>query len=358
DNYEEIQSGYHEISSSASFSHERLFLDDLTFDQACYLYIYTSMQSDVTSPVYFDDLKVTHTHSPIVSKDDYYPFGLTFNNYSRPAMTAQNFKYNGNEVIEDFDLRLMNFNARQYDPALGRFLSVDAMAETPQQYPISPYNFGWNNPIRYSDPSGNHPIVWGLASLYEVIVGGALIGTGVYFLHDNLSPPYDKMKASTLKIHNEGSILGNVNDPNDPKFQPNWGAVKRAAKIMVAIATITELYRETNKYLDKKKLEKAIEQMSDREIAQLIASTGGIPQAEQLTDQQFFGTINPAMVESAAIYDILKDTYGIERGQTKEEKAKEDENRRKGKKAKEFLNNTASKEEGTYIWNGTDWVLE
>ncbi|MEO9967266.1 MAG: RHS repeat-associated core domain-containing protein, partial [Reichenbachiella sp.] len=156
DNYEEIQSGYHEISSSASFSHERLFLDDLTFDQACYLYIYTSMQSDVTSPVYFDDFKVTHTHSPIVSKDDYYPFGLTFSGYNRPASTAQNFKYNGKEEISDLGVNWHDYGARMYQSDLGRWFSIDPMSELTVDK--TPYHYVANNPVSHIDPNGMYSL--------------------------------------------------------------------------------------------------------------------------------------------------------------------------------------------------------
>ena len=44
------------------------------------------------------------------------------------------------------------FGARYYDPAIGRWLSVDPLAE---KYPgISSYAFALNNPIKYYDPDG------------------------------------------------------------------------------------------------------------------------------------------------------------------------------------------------------------
>jgi len=68
-----------------------------------------------------------------------------------------NYKYNGNEEQTEFDLGLYDFNARFYDPVLGRFTSVDALAEHPNQFNQSPYQFGWNNPTTLNDPSGNCP---------------------------------------------------------------------------------------------------------------------------------------------------------------------------------------------------------
>ncbi|MEP2510075.1 MAG: DUF6443 domain-containing protein [Reichenbachiella sp.] len=150
-NYNEIQNGYHEISSSANLAQERLYLDDITVSEPGYLYIYTSMQSNVNQPVYFDDLKVTHTHSPVVQKDDYLPFGLSFNSYSRAAITQQNFKFNaGSELEAMTDWYSTPF--RKYDPSLGRFHGVDALADL--YTGVSPSQFAGNNPIKYNDPTG------------------------------------------------------------------------------------------------------------------------------------------------------------------------------------------------------------
>jgi hypothetical protein len=46
-------------------------------------------------------------------------------------------------------------DVRQYDNALGRFHSVDLLAEV--DYSGSPYSFGFNNPVYFSDPSGLTP---------------------------------------------------------------------------------------------------------------------------------------------------------------------------------------------------------
>ena len=47
--------------------------------------------------VYFDDVVVTVTPSMVVGVNEYYPFGLTFNSYSRENGLSQDYKYNGKE---------------------------------------------------------------------------------------------------------------------------------------------------------------------------------------------------------------------------------------------------------------------
>ena len=63
--------------------------------------------------------------------------------------------YNGKELNEDYGANLYEYGARWYDPALGRWTSIDPLAETMTF--TSPYSYGFNNPIAYSDPTGMLP---------------------------------------------------------------------------------------------------------------------------------------------------------------------------------------------------------
>tara|TARA_R100000152_G_C6764939_1_gene189653 strand:- start:760 stop:1587 length:828 start_codon:yes stop_codon:yes gene_type:complete len=85
--------------------------------------------------------------------DDYYPFGLTFNSYQRSYSKANNYKYNGFE--EQVDWGVYDYQARYYDPALGRFLNVDPLSDLMRRH--SPYNYAYDNPIRFTDPDGMMP---------------------------------------------------------------------------------------------------------------------------------------------------------------------------------------------------------
>jgi RHS repeat-associated protein len=88
-------------------------------------------------------------------KDDYYPFGLTFNSYQRESSEEQNRLYNGKELQDELDLDWLDFDVRSYYPALGRFLSIDIATDLLNS--ASPYNFALDNPVVLSDPSGMFP---------------------------------------------------------------------------------------------------------------------------------------------------------------------------------------------------------
>mgnify|MGYP001472036758 CR=1 FL=1 len=86
---------------------------------------------------------------------DYYPFGLLMpKRNTAGANTIE--KFTGKERDEEGGLNLDYFGARFYNPALGKWLGVDPLAD---QYPsLSPYNYAANNPLFFVDPNGKE--IW------------------------------------------------------------------------------------------------------------------------------------------------------------------------------------------------------
>jgi len=93
----------------------------------------------------------------VIEENNYYPFGmkqLGYNNIYNPIgnETAKQYKYSGKEFDESMGLSTYDFGARNYDPAIGRWMNIDPLAELSRRF--SPYTYALNNPIFFIDPDG------------------------------------------------------------------------------------------------------------------------------------------------------------------------------------------------------------
>jgi len=64
----------------------------------------------------------------------------------------QPYKYNGKELDRMHGLNMYDYSARFMEPGVGRFTTVDPLAE--KYYSISPYVYCAGNPIKFTDPDG------------------------------------------------------------------------------------------------------------------------------------------------------------------------------------------------------------
>lgn len=81
--------------------------------------------------------------------------------------------YGSHEMLNEFCL--INMNGRVYDPVLGRFLSPDKyIQEGDNSQNYNSYSYCLNNPLKYTDPSGN---VFVLDDFIAITAMGAIMGT-------------------------------------------------------------------------------------------------------------------------------------------------------------------------------------
>lgn len=192
-NYSHVSSGFVQVNST---SYTKL-TNTFTANQDGYLFIYLSNESTLNANVYFDDLSITHTSaSATLQADDFYPFGLPMDNngFLEAGIEANRFLYQGKEWQTDLGLNLFDFNARQYDPALGRWLSMD-----PKNQFASPYLGMGNNPLIGIDPDGQ---------FWHIVIGaviGGVANTVTKALQGKITNLSDGLKAFGV-----GALAGGV----------------------------------------------------------------------------------------------------------------------------------------------------
>jgi RHS repeat-associated protein len=143
-----------QIDAGANTTHD-LLEREVTIAREGYVFMYISNENATQVDVYFDDVTMTYTPSNIVQYNEYYPFGLQASTSWTRGNTVNNFLYNGaSELNTNAQWYEMFF--RGYDPAIGRMLQVDPMVE--KYAGLTPYNYAFNDPVYYSDPSGADPI--------------------------------------------------------------------------------------------------------------------------------------------------------------------------------------------------------
>jgi RHS repeat-associated protein len=146
-----------------------------------YVYNYTDHLGNIRVSYGFDpDTRTVKT----LEENHYYPFGLKHTNYntykrqfkkedpptdapptSIPGLVefsikqvvpgellVYKYKYNGKEYQDELGLNMYDYGARNYDPALGRWMNIDPLAENSRRW--TPYNYAYNNPMYFIDPDG------------------------------------------------------------------------------------------------------------------------------------------------------------------------------------------------------------
>jgi len=125
-----------------------------------YGYNYTDHLGNVRVTYADNDGNGSVDATEIIEEVHYYPFGLKLEDMNSDISSTRNnvattFKYNGKEISEELGITWYDFGARNYDPAIGRWMNSDPLAEQMRRH--SPYNYAFDNPIFFIDPDGRAP---------------------------------------------------------------------------------------------------------------------------------------------------------------------------------------------------------
>ncbi|MES2780088.1 MAG: FG-GAP-like repeat-containing protein [Bacteroidota bacterium] len=94
--------------------------------------------------------------------------------------------YTGHEHLPEFSL--INMNGRLYDPVLGVMISPDNYAQDPEYtQSYNRYAYCWNNPLKYTDPSGDLLFLPVLVFVVKAAIVGAAISAAAYTANVALS---------------------------------------------------------------------------------------------------------------------------------------------------------------------------
>ncbi len=125
------------------------FTTPIITTQAGYIYVWASNESR-NAKVWFDDIKVTHSHGIVTQATDYEPWGLVMRE-QKSEIRNYRFGFQGKFAEKDLETGWNHFDLREYDPAIARWISGDLFEQH-----ASPYLAMSNNPIVMADPDGGY----------------------------------------------------------------------------------------------------------------------------------------------------------------------------------------------------------
>lgn len=224
----------------------------------------------------------------IIEEKNYYPFGLTHKGYNNTSTGRKhNYGYNGKEENDELGLEWLDFGARNYDAALGRWMNLDPLAEKYSN--LSPFSYVANNVVNAIDPDGRLIIFIGGLRMPAFGLDQTFIGrSGFYETDDSFNgrgKGFRYWKKYGGKKNNFGtdgdliSLFSKMHNDNNHLFTSgsagNWSSAKRRMRQGRRKARkFYERYMEGNVNFD-----------DDDEVIRIVSHSQGGAHAAGFADQ-------------------------------------------------------------------------
>jgi RHS repeat-associated protein len=130
---------------------------------------------------------------------DYYPFGMEFGNAIWYGSISPNYFYTYNGKEQQQETQWLDYGARFYMPDIGRWGVVDPLAEKMTRH--SPYNYAFNNPIRFIDPDGREAKGW---------VPQLINGQQTYTYDPNVNTTQEALNSDKYKNTINGDVMQEI----------------------------------------------------------------------------------------------------------------------------------------------------
>jgi len=166
---------------------------------------------------------VTNSSGTLTSQQRYLPFGAPRTIPNSPIL-ATDFGYTGQRLLDSGMGGIMDYRARFYSPALGRFIQPDTIIPSPANPQAwNRYTYVYNNPILYNDPTGHNPyavcaVSTVVAIVCIVVVASLVLGAVAYGTEWDPEVPGS---ALDLTPYNPAQLFRTPVPTNTPRFCPN-----------------------------------------------------------------------------------------------------------------------------------------
>ena len=230
-----------------SSSGQSLELESLGFDGGRFIKTTSGLEPRYFITDHLGSVRVVvNDQGEVLEQNDYYPFGLRWENAESP-ITDNRYRYNGKEEQSFVSVPYIDYGARMYDPKYGiRWTGVDPLAE--KYYSCSPYAFCMNNPILLIDINGESPYYDKQGRLIRVDEFGF---TGdIYIMVDGSTEPLQKVSGLTLEAQSNilTDVMQHMRDTDFSKLHNGKVSITTNRMINGKRVTYNDPYEFTSRY--------------------------------------------------------------------------------------------------------------